>query len=272
MNLAEIATPAFPGERLIACYNPLLAEQRRRKRQELLAKTEEKLTALCQQVARRTHKPMTQTEIALKAGPLVKRWKMAKHFQLTMDDGVFSWQRREAAITQEEQLDGIYVIRTSEPKKQWSAADSVRGYKRLAQVERAFRSLKGVDLMVRPIYHRIEPRVRAHILLCMLAYHVEWHLRQAWASLLFADEDLEENRGQRDPVDPAQCSESAKAKKQTRRNAEGRDIHSFRTLLAELATQCRNTCAVTSPEANSSFTQLTEASPLQEEALRLLNL
>jgi transposase len=271
VNLAEIAAPAYPGERLIACYNPLLAEQRCRKRQELLAKTEEKLTALAQEVARRTKKPLTQTEIALKAGPLIKRWKMAKHFQLKIADGVFRWTRREAAITQEEQLDGIYVIRTSEPKNRLSAADSVRSYKRLAQVERAFRSLKGVDLMVRPIYHRVETRVRAHILLCMLAYYVEWHLRRAWASLLFADEELEEDRGQRDPVKPAQCSDSAQAKKKTRRNADGREVHSFRTLLAELATLCRNTCTVKSEEASSSFTQLTDPSPLQAEALRLLD-
>lgn len=271
VNLAEIAAPAYPGERLIACYNPLLAEHRCRKRKELLAKTEEKLTALAQEVSRRTNKPLTQTEIALKAGPLIKRWKMAKHFQLTIADGVFRWTRRAAAIAHEEQLDGLYVIRTSEPKKRLSAADSVRSYKRLAQVERAFRSFKGVDLMVRPIYHRIETRVRTHILLCMLAYYVEWHLRRAWASLLFADEELEEDRGQRDPVKPAQCSDAAQAKKKTRRNANGSAVHSFRTLLAELATLCRNTCTVTSEEASNSFTQLTDPSPLQAEALRLLD-
>jgi transposase len=271
VNLAEIAAPDYPGERLVACYNPLLAEQRQRKRQELLAKTEEKLTALTQEVARRTKKPLTQIEIALKAGAWIKRWKMAKHFQLKIADGVFTWTRRAEAIRQEEQLDGIYVIRTSEPKQRLSAADSVRSYKRLAQVERAFRSLKGVDLMVRPIFHRVEPRVRAHILLCMLAYYVEWHLRSAWASLLFADEELEDDRDQRDPVKPAQCSDSAQAKKKTRVNAAGQEVHSFRTLLADLATQCRNTCTVTSEGTTSSFTQLTDASPLQAEAFRLLN-
>jgi transposase len=270
VNLAEITAPAYPGERLIACYNPLLAEERRRKRGELLAKTEEKLQALAQEVARRTHKPLTHTEIALKAGRVINRWKMAKHFQLTIADGVFRWSRRQAAIAQEEQLDGIYVIRTSEPKKRLSAADSVRHYKRLSQVERAFRSLKGVDLMVRPIYHRVAPRVRAHIFLCMLAYYVEWHLRRAWAPLLFADEELEEDRSQRDPVEPAECSASAQAKKKTQRNAAGLEVHSFRTLLADLATRCRNTCTITSQQTSSSFTQLTDASPLQAEALRLL--
>ena len=272
VNLAEITSPAFPGERLIACYNPLLAEERGRKRQELLAKTEEKLTKLANEVARRTEKPLTQADIGLKAGPLLKRWKMAKHFQLTIADGVFRWQRRKAAITKETQLDGIYVIRTSEPKKRLSAADSVRGYKRLAQVERAFRCFKGVDLMVRPIYHHIEPRVRAHILLCMLAYYVEWHLRKAWTPLLFADEELEEDRGQRDPVDPAKCSKSAKEKKATRANSEGREVHSFRTLLSALSTLCRNTCTINSVEAPSSFKQLTEPNSLQQEALRLLEL
>ena len=271
VNLAEIVTPDYPGERLVACYNPLLAEQRQRKRQELLAKTEEKLTALTQEVVRRTKKPLTQVEIALKAGAWIKRWKMAKHFQLQIADGVFTWTRRADAIRQEEQLDGIYVIRTSEPKQRLSAADSVRSYKRLAQVERAFRSLKGVDLMVRPIFHRVEPRVRAHILLCMLAYYVEWHLRSAWASLLFADEELEDDRDQRDPVNPAQCSDSAQAKKKTRVNAGGQTVHSFRTLLAELATQCRNTCTVTLEGTSSHFTQLTDARPLQAEAFRLLN-
>jgi transposase len=270
VDLAEIAAPAYPDERLIACYNPLLAEQRCRKRQELLAKTEEQLTALAQQVARRTKKPLSQTEIALKAGRLVNRWKMAKHFQLTIADGVFRWTRRQAAITKEEQLDGIYVIRTSEPQERLSAADSVRSYKRLAQVERAFRCLKGVDLMVRPIYHRVEPRVRAHIFLCMLAYYVEWHLRQAWAPLLFADEELAADREQRDPVKPAAPSVATQAKKSSRRNTDDREVHSLRTLMADLATRCRNTCTITTEGVTSSFTQLTDASPLQVEAMRLL--
>jgi transposase len=270
VDLAEIAAPAYPEERLIACYNPLLAEQRCRKRQELLAKTEEQLTALADQVARRTKKPLSQTEIALKAGRLVNRWKMAKHFHLIIADGVFRWTRRQAAITKEEQLDGIYVIRTSEPQERLSAADSVRSYKRLAQVERAFRCLKGVDLMVRPIYHRVEPRVRAHLFLCMLAYYVEWHLRQAWAPLLFADEELAADRAQRDPVKPAKTSAAAKAKKKSLRNADGRVVHSLRTLMADLATRCRNTCTITSEGTTSSFMQLTDASPLQVEALRLL--
>src|SRR5208283_1466733 len=270
VNLAEITSPDFPGERLMACYNPVLEEKRRRKRQELLAKTEEKLTALAQEVARRTQTPLTATEIALKAGRVVHRWKMAKHFQLTIGEGAFAWSRRQDSVTEEEQLDGIYVIRLSETAEDLSAADGVRTYKRLAFVERAFRSFKGVDLMVRPIYHRVEPRVRAHIFLCMLAYYVEWHLRKAWAPLLFADEELEEDRATRDPVKPATSSAAAKAKKKTRKNAAGREVHSFRTLLAELATRCRNTCQVTAASTAASFEQLTEATPLQSEAMQLL--
>jgi transposase len=272
VNLAEITAPAFPGERLIACYNPVLADERHRKRQLLLAKTEEKLKALAKEVAGRTQKPMSHTEIALKAGRWVNRWKMAKHFQLTIADGAFRWQRRESAISKEEQLDGIYVIRTSEPAQQLTAADTVRSYKRLTQVEQAFRSFKSVDLMVRPIFHRIEPRVRAHLFLCMLAYYVEWHLRRAWAPLLFADETLAEDRTQRDPVKPAKPSATAQAKKHSRKNADGGELHSFRTLLAELGTRCRNTCTVASGETTNTFTQLTHATPIQAEALRLLGL
>jgi transposase len=272
VNLAEITAPAFPGERLIACYNPLLAEQRRHRRQELLAQTEKRLAALTQEVARRTQKPLSHTAIALKAGRHINRWKMAKHYLLTIADGVFSWQRNQAAITQEEQLDGIYVIRTSEPKRRLSTANSVRSYKRLAHVERAFRTLKGIDLLVRPIFHRVEPRVRAHLLLCMLAYYVEWHMRAALAPLLFADEKLAKHTATRDPVAPAEASASAKKKKATRLNADGHEVHSFHTLLAELGQRCRNTCTITAVEPDATFTQVTDCNPLQAEAFRLLKL
>jgi transposase len=272
VNLAEIKSPEFPGERLIACYNPLLAEQRRSKRQELLAQTEKKLAALTKEVARRTKKPMSQTAIALKAGRHSNRWKMAKHFLLTIADGVFTWERNRVSIAQEEELDGLYVIRTSERKRDLNAADAVRDYKRLAHVERAFKTLKGVDLLVRPIFHRVEPRVRAHLLLCMLAYYVEWHMRAALAPLLFADEELTQNRESRDPVAPAASSASATDKKETRRNAAGFEVQSFPTLLAALATRCRNTCTITTNEPDATFTQITDCTPLQAEAFRLLNL
>jgi transposase len=270
VNLAEIQSPDFPGERLIACYNPLLAEERRRKRDQLLAKTEEKLTALAQEVARRTQTPLTHTEIALKAGRVINHWKMAKHFKLTIGPGLFRWRRRTESITREEQLDGIYVIRTSEPAQRLSAEDSVRHYKRLGLVEQAFRSLKGMDLLVRPIFHRVAPRVRAHIFLCMLAYYVEWHLRRVWASLLFGDEEVEADRAERDPVKPAESSGSAQAKKKTRLNAAGLEVHSFRTLLAELATRTRETCQLTAERSEAIFTQIVDPNPIQQEALRLL--
>jgi transposase len=272
VNLAEITAPEFPGERLIACYNPILADQRRQRRLELLAQTEKQLTALSQEVARRTQKPLSATAIALKAGRHIQRWKMAKHYVLTIADGVFTWQRNEATIQQEEQLDGIYIIRTSESKRRLSAADSVRGYKRLAYVERAFRTLKGMDLLVRPIFHRVEPRVRAHLFLCLLAYYVEWHLRTAWAPLLFADEELPEAAATRDPVAPAEPSEAAQHKKATRRTASGHEVQSFRTLLAELGQCCWNTCRIPGSEPEATFTLVTERSPLQAEAFRLLDL
>jgi transposase len=271
-NLAEIKSPDFPGERLVACYNPLLAEERHRKRQDLLRATEELLRRLAAEVARRTQTPLTQTQIALKAGRRVNRFKMAKHFQLTIRDGVFTWSRRVESVTREEQLDGIYVIRTSEPRRRLPAEEAVRSYKRLAQVEQAFRALKGLDVLVRPIYHRVEPRVRAHIFLCLLAYHVEWHMRQAWAPLLFADEELATARAERDPVAPAEPSEAATAKKRTKHNSAGVGVHSWRTLLAELATRTRNTCVVATEPTAGSFEQCSEPTPLQAEALRLLGL
>ena len=272
VNLAEITSPDFPGERLVACYNALLAEERRRKRNELLQQTETLLTRLAKYVARRTRQPLTRTEIALRAGKRINRYKMAKHFQLTIADGHFTWARREESIRREEQLDGIYVIRTSEPRRRLSAADSVRSYKRLASVEQAFRSLKGVDLMVRPIYHRVEPRVRAHIFLCMLAYYVEWHMRRSWAPLLFEEEELEQARGERDPVAKAEASEAVDLKKKTRLTESGLEVHSFRTLLAELGSQTRNTCTIVGDPTQANFEQVSEATPLQAEAFRLLGL
>jgi transposase len=211
-RLAEITSPEFPGERLVACYNPQLAEQRRHKRGELLAATEKELGALAASVARSASRPETAAAIGVRAGKIINHYKMAKHFVLTIRDGHLGWTRKEEAITNEEMLDGIYVIRTSEPAARLTAADGVRSYKRLALVEQAFRCLKGIDLLVRPIHHRTADRVRAHILLCLLAYYVEWHLRQVWKPLLFEDEDLSEDRCHRDPVAPAQASESARRK------------------------------------------------------------
>lgn len=270
-NLAELRSPEFPGERLIACFNPLLATERRRKREELLQATEKGLERLSREVQRRTRKPLGKAEIGVKAGRLLLRFKMGKHFLLSIEDGIFAWRRREDAIERERTLDGIYVIRTSEPEQQISAPDAVRKYKSLALVERAFRCLKGVDLLVRPIHHRTEDHVRAHVFLCMLSYYVEWHMREALAPLLFQDEQLKIDRAQRDPVTPAQPSPAVRTKKATRVGQDGSPLHSFQTLLAELAMRCRNTVTLKS-DSDRKLSLLTEPTPIQVRAFELLGL
>jgi transposase len=271
-RLAEISSPEFPGERLVACYNAQLAEQRRHKRQELLSATQAELEALVASVARASGQPETAAEIGVRAGKIINHYKVAKHFTLTIRDGYLGWARKDAAIQREELLDGIYVIRTSEPVERLKAADTVRSYKRLALVEQSFRCLKGIDLLVRPIHHRTPERVRAHILLCLLAYYVEWHLRQAWEPLLFEDEELVEDRNRRDPVAPAKASASARLKKKTHLTPDGLPVQSFRTLLAHLGTRCRNTCVVAGDANGTTFYQVTEADELQAEALRLIKM
>jgi transposase len=269
-NLAEISAPQFPGERLVACYNPLLAEERTRKREALLAASAQLLDKIVAEVARRTKTPLNASEIGKKVGKVLNRYKMGKHFELTIADGKFAYARREQAIAREAALDGIYVIRTSEPRTRLSAEDTVRSYKNLAQVEHAFRCLKGIDLLVRPIRHRDEQRVRAHLFLCMLAYYVEWHMRQALAPLLFDDQQLQHERATRDPVAPAQPSASAQRKKIKRVSPEGYPIHSFETLLAELATLCRHRSRIKSDPNRVAFEHLTEPTPLQQRAFQLL--
>src|SRR5271166_3508751 len=271
-RLAEISSPEFPGERLVACYNPQLAEQRRQKRQELLAATQAELEALAVSVARASDRTETAAAIGVRAGKIINHYKVAKHFTLTIRDGYLRWARKEGAIQKEELLDGIYVIRTSEPAERLQAADGVRSYKRLALVEQSFRCLKGIDLLVRPIYHRVADRVRAHILLCLLAYYVEWHLRQVWEPLLFEDEELTEDRRRRDPVAPAQASESVRLKKKTHRTAGDLPVQSFRTLMAHLGTRCRNSCVVAGDPRQTTFFQVTDADALQAEALRLIKM
>src|SRR6266566_3353494 len=186
-NLAEISSPDYPGERLMVCHNPFLEEERKRKRQALLEATEKCLQKISKEVARRKKKLLQAKEIGVKVGKVLGRYKMGKHFECKIGESSFAWSRRAPSIEQEEKLDGIYVLRTSEPVERLSAEETVRSYKSLAEVERAFRCLKGIDLLVRPIRHRTEDRVPAHIFLCVLAYYVEWHLRQAWAPLLFED-------------------------------------------------------------------------------------
>ncbi len=271
-HLAEITSADFPTERLIACFNPLLATERRRKRHELLEATEQDLAKIAREVARRTQKPLSPADIGKKVGKVLYRYKVAKHFKVEIDPSGLRYERRVESIQRESELDGIYVIRTSEPKARLSAPDTVRGYKNLALVEQLFRTLKGIDIRVRPIRHRREKRVRAHIFLCMLAYYVEWHMRKALAPLLFDDEQLSQNRITRDPVAPAQASTAAKRKKTVRLTPDGLPIHSFDTLLAALATRCLNRCRLTSDPAAPPFYQLTEANPLQQRALELLGL
>lgn len=271
-NIAEIRSPEFPGERLMACYNPLLADQRRRKREDLLAATETKLAGLAAEVARRKRKRLGQDQIGVKLGRVIDRYKMAKHFEWTIEDGRFEWHRREESIRAEAELDGIYVVRTSEPKNRLSAEDAVRGYKSLAQVERAFRCMKGIDLRIRPIFHRTEDHVRAHIFLCLLAYHVEWHLRAAWSPLLFQDEELPQARQTRNAVAPAQASANAKAKKVDRQTPDGLPVQSFDSLLMHLAGRTRNHCRLSSQPTGAGLTQLTDPTPLQKRAMELLDL
>jgi transposase len=271
-HLAEITSPAFPGERLVACFNPLLADERRRKRENLLAATERDLATLARGAARRTRTPFDDATLGQKVGRVINHYKMAKHVTVTIDGGRLSWTRRRESIQQEARLDGFYVIRTSVPAGQLSAADTVRHYKGLARVERAFRCLKGIDLRVRPIHHRTEAHVRAHIFLCLLAYYVEWHLRQAWAPLLFADEALETDHQTRDPVAPATPSPAVRRKKAERQTSAGLPLHSFDTLLVALGTRCAHTCRLRTDSNAAPVRQLTPPSPLQARALALLGL
>jgi len=269
-NLAEITSPDYPGERLMVCHNPLLEEERARKRQALLEATAKSLRKIGQDVARRKKKLHTAAEIGMKVGKVLGRYKVGKHFDCQIGEGSFTWSRRQEAIEQEAKLDGIYVIRTSEPAERLSAEDTVRSYKRLAEVERAFRCLKGIDLLVRPIRHRTEARVPAHIFLCLLAYYVEWHLRRAWASLLFEDEERHEDRKRRDPILAAKPSDSAQAKKRSHETTQGLPVHSFQSLLGELASRARVTYELKSGDATTSFKQVPQPTPLQTRAYELI--
>jgi hypothetical protein len=267
-DLAEIASPDYPGERLVVCRNPALAEERRRKRVELLDATEQELSRLQARV-RRARQPLRgAAAIGQAVGAILGRRKVAKHFQITITDDDLSFARDEVAIAREAALDGFYVLRTSVPAAALAAPAVVRAYKSLAQVERAFRSLKTVDLEVRPIFHWSAPRVRAHVFLCLLAYHLEWHLRQALAPLLFDDHDRAGAEAQRaSPVAKAQPSPAARRKATTRRTADGLPAHSFRSLLADLATLTRNTVRF---GRGATTELLATPTPLQQRALDLL--
>jgi len=271
-NLLEVTSEHFPGERLLVCRNPLLAEERARQRAELLAATEVELAKIAAATQRARQPLRGQQAIALRVGRVIDRFHMAKHIELSIGDATFSWRRRDAAIAQETALDGLYVIRTSVSAQQLGAAEAVAAYKSLAQVERAFRSLKTVDLQVRPVFHYSAPRVRAHVFLCLLAYYVEWHMRQRLKPLLFDDEYLEQASASRaSPVLKAVRSAHAKAKDMHRTAADGTPLHSFRTLLADLGTLAYNIAhTALNPAAKIIIT--TRPTPLQQKAFALLGL
>ena len=266
-NLAEISHPDFPGERLIVCRNPALAAERARKRIELLAATEAALARVVARVEAGTLRGAARIGLAL--GRVVDRFKMAKHFELEIGDDHLVVTRREQAIAAEAALDGLYVLRTSVPAERLDAPSVVRSYKRLSRVERAFRGFKAADLAIRPIRHWTEDRVRAHVFLCMLAYYVQWHLERAWAPLLFRDEEPADLP---DPVAPAARSEAALAKARSHELADGTPAHSFKTLLAELATLTRNLVVPAGAPDEAAFEIIATPTPLQARAFALLGL
>ena len=270
-DLVELTSDAYPGERLMVCRNPLLAEERARKREALLDATEAVLAPIAAATRREKRRLRGESKIGARVGRVIGRYKMAKHFEWSIDEkGVLTYRRNASSIAAEAALDGLYVVRTSVPETELDAHGTVRAYKRLSTVERAFRSLKTVDLKVRPVFHRSAERVRAHVLLCMLAYYVEWHMRQRLSPMLFDDEDREAAEAARTSiVAPAQVSDTAQAKARTKRTAEGDPVHSFRTLLANLATVTRNTVAPRLPGAEP-FEVITRPTPFQAKALKLL--
>ncbi len=266
-DLAEIQHPAYPGERLIACRNPLLADERRRKREELLAATEKQLEKIRAATQRKRRPLRGKKEIGLAVGKVLGHYKMGKHLQLTIEEDRFDWKRKPASIEREAALDGIYVIRTSVPAGSRNSQQVVATYKSLSTVERAFRSMKSVDLHVRPIYHHQPERVKAHVFLCMLAYYVEWHMRRALAPLLFDDEDADAAQTQRTSVvAPAQRSASAQEKATSKQTADGFPVHSFQSLLLDLATLTRNRVRM----GEHAFDMLATPTSVQERALSLL--
>lgn len=270
-DMAEISAPeSFPGERLVVCRNGELAAERAHKRQALLAATEAELARIRAAVARARNPLRGQDAIALKVGAVLGKRKMAKHFRLHIAEAGFDFERDAASIAKEAALDGIYVLRTPVPADRLDAPATVLAYKSLAQVERAFRSIKTVELEVRPIHHRLAGRVRAHVFLCMLAYHVLWHMRQALAPILFDDHDRPAAATARpSPVAKAEVSPAAQAKAAARRTQDGTPVHSFRSLLADLATLTRNTVRF---QDAPPTTLLATPTPLQQRALDLLGI
>jgi len=266
-NLFELTHPDFPGEKLVACRNADLAYRRKHKREALLKATSEALEKIQGMVARGTLKEADK--IGVRVGRGINQYKMAKHFKLEMAESQFHFEIDEQKVSAEAALDGLYVIRTS-LADELSAEDAVRHYKALSQVERAFRSIKTMDLEVRPIHHYQEQRVRAHLFLCMLAYYVKWHMMEAWRAVLFADEDQQAKR-ERDPVAPAERSAEAEEKAQSKKRSDGSPVHSFQSLLRNLATIVRNTCQSRDAEVNApAFIIDTQPTLTQQKAFQLL--
>jgi Transposase DDE domain len=262
-NLAQITTDDFPNERLVICRNPLVAEERRRKREELLVATEAELAPISVRVAAGTLQG--SAEIGLAVGAVINKFKMKKHMALDIKDRQFAFSRKTEPIAREAELDGIYILRTSLSDEACSAGRVVRSYKQLSRVERAFRTLKGDDLEIRPIFHNLEKRVRAHIFLVMLAYYVQWHLREAWAPLLFKDEHPPQTN---DPVGKAVPSEGAKRKASQQITTDGVVVHSFKSLLTELATRARTTIRI--GDTAATFTRLVKPTEIVQRALELV--
>lgn len=268
-NLFEFTHPEFPNERLIACRNPELAKLRAHKRRELIEATVVELEKVRGMVERK--KLAGSDRIGLRVGRVLNKYKVAKHFEIQIEPNRFAWLIREDQVSSEATLDGIYILRTSLPTPEMDSAQVVRSYKLLSQVERAFRSIKTVDLKVRPIHHRLAKRVRAHIFLCMLAFYIEWHMLEAWREILFADED-QQAKEQRDPVAPAKRSAQAQRKAATHTLPDGSPAHSFWTLLEDLATIVRNTCRTPESDQNApTFTVTTTPNATQQHALALLD-
>jgi transposase len=271
-DMASITSPDFPGERLVVCRNGDLAAERSRKREELLAATEKELARIKTAVERKRNSLHGTAEIALAVGAVLNTYKMKKHFDLTITDDAFNYARKTAEIAAEAATDGLYVVRTSLPVETLDDADTVRSYKSLARVERAFRCIKSVDLNVRPVYHWLEDRVRAHVLLCMLAYYLEWHMRQCLAPMLFDDADkLAAEALRSSVVAQAQRSKAAVKKQTTGMTPDGLSVHSFHTLLADLATLARNTIT-TAINPNNPLTVVTRPTPVQQKAFDLLRI
>jgi len=269
-DLAEISSPDYPGERLIVCRNPLLAVERKRKREELLQATEKELEKVAVATRRAKNSLHGKAQIGLRVGRVLGRFKMGKHFKLEIAEESFSYQRNQDSITQEAALDGIYVIRTNVALAALSPADTVLSYKRLVHVERAFRCIKTVDLKLRPIHHHLADRVRAHVFICMLAYYVEWHMRRTLAPMLFEDDDKPAAaRRRRSAVAKALRSEKAERKAHTKLAADGSPVHSFQTLLEDLATLAKNTLQPKDGSAKP-FEMITTPTPLQQRAFDLL--